>query len=126
MALLLLPRASPPSFKTYFFRLYHAPSLFLSGANKGIGKETARLLAEQGLRVVLAVRSLEHGRAAAADIAAATGGPQPLVAELDIASPASVDAFGDWVAQELGHCDILVNNAGWGGVGKGGVGAAGR
>ncbi|NJQ02790.1 oxidoreductase [Streptomyces zingiberis] len=76
----------------------------VTGASSGIGLVTARVLAERGARVVLAVRSPEKGEAAAATM---TGPVQ--VRPLDLADLSSVRAF----ARDLpGPVDLLVNNAG--------------
>src|ERR1700756_5547430 len=76
----------------------------VTGANSGIGMATARALAATGARVVLAVRSTEKGKAAAAAIPGITE-----VRELDLASLDSVRAFAaDWD----GPVDLLINNAG--------------
>jgi NAD(P)-dependent dehydrogenase (short-subunit alcohol dehydrogenase family) len=75
----------------------------ITGASGGIGLETARSLAERGAHVVLAVRNLDRGRAAAARM---TGEVE--VALLDLADLASVRAF----AAQVESVDVLVNNAG--------------
>jgi NAD(P)-dependent dehydrogenase (short-subunit alcohol dehydrogenase family) len=75
----------------------------VTGANSGIGLATARTLAGAGARVVLAVRSIEKGRAAAG----ATPGKTE-VRELDLASLDSVRAFA---AGWQGPIDLLINNA---------------
>ena len=76
----------------------------VTGASSGIGLVTARELAGAGARVVLAVRSVEKGRAVAAAI---TG--QTEVRRLDVADLTSVRAFAEgW----RGPLDVLVNNAG--------------
>jgi NAD(P)-dependent dehydrogenase (short-subunit alcohol dehydrogenase family) len=81
----------------------------VTGGASGIGIETARALAGAGAEVTLAVRKLEQGERAAADIIAATGSKQVLVAPLDLADQASVAAFTKgWD----GPLHILVNNAG--------------
>ncbi|GAA3576784.1 SDR family NAD(P)-dependent oxidoreductase [Kribbella ginsengisoli] len=80
----------------------------ITGANSGIGVETARALAAAGAEVVLAVRNVVAGK----EIAAAIGGAAR-VAELDLASLSSVRSFVDgWD----GPLHILVNNAGIMGV----------
>ena len=76
----------------------------VTGAASGIGIETARALAGAGAEVTLAVRNLEAGERTAAEI-----GDRARVAPLELADPASVDAF---VAAWDGPLDILVNNAG--------------
>jgi NAD(P)-dependent dehydrogenase (short-subunit alcohol dehydrogenase family) len=81
----------------------------VTGGASGIGLETARALAGAGAEVTLAVRDLAAGEAAAADIGNTTGGDAPVVARLDLADLASVDAF---VAAWSGPLHVLVNNAG--------------
>jgi NAD(P)-dependent dehydrogenase (short-subunit alcohol dehydrogenase family) len=80
----------------------------VTGGNSGIGLEAARMLAEHGASVTLAVRDEERGRAAAAII------NRPVeVARLDLADLASVRAFaGTWAAAHPDGLDVLVNNAG--------------
>jgi NAD(P)-dependent dehydrogenase (short-subunit alcohol dehydrogenase family) len=76
----------------------------VTGAASGIGIETARALAGAGAEVTLAVRNLQAGERVAADI-----GERARVAPLELADPASVDAF---VRAWDGPLDVLVNNAG--------------
>ncbi|MEV4349498.1 oxidoreductase [Actinoplanes sp. NPDC049596] len=76
----------------------------VTGANSGVGLATARALATAGAHVVLAVRDLNKGRAAAATIPGRTE-----VRRLDLADLAAVRAFADGWA---GPIDLLVNNAG--------------
>lgn len=75
----------------------------VTGASGGIGLETAKVLADRGASVLLAVRSLERGRAAAERMAGDVE-----VGLLDVADRSSVRAF----AAGLGSVDVLVNNAG--------------
>jgi NAD(P)-dependent dehydrogenase (short-subunit alcohol dehydrogenase family) len=81
----------------------------VTGGASGIGLETARALASAGATVTLAVRNVEAGRAAAADIADTTGRDDVAVAPLDLSDLATVDAF---VAAWTGPLHVLVNNAG--------------
>ncbi|MFE7116918.1 oxidoreductase [Streptomyces sp. NPDC057654] len=76
----------------------------VTGANSGIGLVTARVLAERGAQVVLAVRNQEKGEAAAATMT----GPVRVRA-LDLADLSSVRAFAHGLP---GPVDLLVNNAG--------------
>lgn len=75
----------------------------VTGASSGIGLETAKALAGAGAQVVLAVRNLDKGRAAADQM---SGDVE--VALLDVADLSSVRAF----AEASGPVDVLVNNAG--------------
>jgi NAD(P)-dependent dehydrogenase (short-subunit alcohol dehydrogenase family) len=76
----------------------------VTGANSGIGRAAASALAAAGARVVLAVRSTEKGRDAAASMPGHTE-----VRQLDLASLESVRGFA---AEWSGEIDILINNAG--------------
>jgi len=76
----------------------------ITGANSGIGLSAARALARKGGRVILAVRNVEKGEAAARAI-----GGDTEVRALDLADLASVRAFARGIDEEV---DVLVNNAG--------------
>lgn len=84
----------------------------VTGSNSGIGFEAARMLAENGAKVVLACRNLEKGNAAKKRIEARnpTGGVSIL--PLDLASLDSVRRFADTFQADQGRLDLLVNNAG--------------
>jgi NAD(P)-dependent dehydrogenase (short-subunit alcohol dehydrogenase family) len=82
----------------------------VTGANRGIGLEVARQLAEKGYHVVLAARDLSKGRAAAEKLT--RGGSQVEAAELDVSDAASISRFAELVATKFGRLDVLVNNAG--------------
>ncbi|NJP88985.1 SDR family oxidoreductase [Nonomuraea sp. FMUSA5-5] len=77
----------------------------ITGANKGIGYEIARLLAGQGVTTIVGARDEERGRAAAERLG------QPYV-RLDVTDEESVAAAAKWIDGEYGRLDILVNNAG--------------
>jgi NAD(P)-dependent dehydrogenase (short-subunit alcohol dehydrogenase family) len=77
----------------------------ITGANKGLGYETARQLIRRGATVYLGSRDPDRGRQAAADLGAT-------LLPLDVTSDASVAAAADRVRDEAGHLDVLVNNAG--------------
>ncbi|MFI6496062.1 SDR family oxidoreductase [Nonomuraea typhae] len=77
----------------------------ITGANKGIGFEVARLLGERGVTAVIGARDEERGRAAAVRLG------QPYV-RVDVTDQASVRAAAKWLQEEYGSLDILVNNAG--------------
>lgn len=84
----------------------------VTGSNTGIGKETARGLAQQGATVILAVRDTAKGEAARADIAASTGRSDVVVMKLDLGDLASVRAFAKEFQEKYPRLDVLVNNAG--------------
>lgn len=82
----------------------------VTGANKGIGLEIVRQLAEAGAHVIIGARDAERGRAAAADL---TGeGLSAEVLALDLLDPASIVAAARQIGETYGKLDILVNNAG--------------
>jgi NAD(P)-dependent dehydrogenase (short-subunit alcohol dehydrogenase family) len=86
------------------------PLAVVTGANRGLGLETARVLGERGYRLVLAVRRAEEGRRAAAALAPA--GREAVAWPLDLADPRSVDRFAARARAEAGAIDALVENAG--------------
>ena len=78
----------------------------ITGAAKGLGRETARQLSERGLRVILTGRN-------EADLAeAATGLETAEWHQLDVADAGSVVRFYDWLEGRHGRLDVLVNCAG--------------
>jgi NAD(P)-dependent dehydrogenase (short-subunit alcohol dehydrogenase family) len=84
----------------------------VTGANTGLGFETARVLAARGASVVLAVRDIEKGKRAAARIAGAAPGANVMVQPLDLASLDSVRAAAGELRARHPRIDLLVNNAG--------------
>jgi NAD(P)-dependent dehydrogenase (short-subunit alcohol dehydrogenase family) len=85
----------------------------VTGGNSGIGKETARGLAQEGATVVIACRDVAKGEEARSDVAASTGaGERVKVMALDLASFASIRAFAQAFAKTHGKLHVLVNNAG--------------
>ncbi|WP_433132516.1 SDR family NAD(P)-dependent oxidoreductase [Micromonospora sp. CA-240977] len=81
----------------------------VTGGASGIGRETARALANAGADVTVAVRDTAAGERAAADLTAGGTPGTVRVARLDLANRASIDAF---VTGWTGPLHILVNNAG--------------
>jgi NAD(P)-dependent dehydrogenase (short-subunit alcohol dehydrogenase family) len=82
----------------------------ISGANKGIGLETARQLGKLGVTVVLGARDLVKGEAAADGLRAE--GIQAWTVKLDVVDAADIAAAAVFVESEFGALDILINNAG--------------
>ncbi|MEU4009159.1 SDR family NAD(P)-dependent oxidoreductase [Streptomyces pseudogriseolus] len=85
----------------------HGRVAIVTGANTGLGFETARMLAERGARVVLAVRDVEKGKQAAARIAGDVG-----VQALDLASLDSIRSAAADLRALHPRIDLLINNAG--------------
>lgn len=84
----------------------------VTGANTGLGFETARVLAERGATVVLAVRDVEKGKQAATRIAEQVPGADLAVQRLDLTSLESVRTAAAELHATHPRIDLLVNNAG--------------
>jgi len=82
----------------------------ITGANKGIGLETARQLGKLGFTVLLGARDPERGAAAAAQLQAEGIAAQAL--RLDVTREADRQAAAKYVSDQFGKLDALVNNAG--------------
>lgn len=87
-------------------------TVLVTGATDGIGKETARRLAERGARVFIAGRNAEKGAAAVRDIATNTGTDQAEFLQADLSVQADVRGLAKAVKQRTNRLDVLVNNAG--------------
>jgi len=86
----------------------------VTGANSGIGKETALGLAQVGARVVMVCRNAEKGGAALEEIRRESGSSQVDLLIADMSSQASVRALAEQIQQKYPRLDVLVNNAGRG------------
>jgi NAD(P)-dependent dehydrogenase (short-subunit alcohol dehydrogenase family) len=82
----------------------------ITGANKGIGYETARLLGDRDMTVLVGARDEERG--AQAERALRDGGADARFVQLDVTDAKSVRRAVEWIEAEFGKLDILVNNAG--------------
>ena len=85
----------------------------VTGGSKGIGLETARLLAREGVNVLICSRREDALAEAAADIAQ-TVGVKVETHSLDVTKVDQINQLPDVVRKKLGHIDMLVNNAGTG------------
>jgi NAD(P)-dependent dehydrogenase (short-subunit alcohol dehydrogenase family) len=85
----------------------------VTGANRGIGREVARQLAERGYEVLLSARDGENAAQAARELSDSTGA-QLRALRLDVADPASIEAAAAQLHDDPGRLDVLVNNAGVG------------
>lgn len=84
----------------------------ITGANTGIGRVTARVLAQKGMHVFVACRSLEKARPVVAEIIAQTGNRQVELLEIDLADFASVRACAaEFLKRDL-PLHLLINNGG--------------
>lgn len=84
----------------------------VTGANSGLGLQTATALAGAGATVLLGCRNLEKAKAATAEISSQHPRADLETVELDLGSLASVERAADAVAARDGDLDLLVNNAG--------------
>lgn len=91
----------------------------VTGANGGLGLETARELARKGALVVMGVRNREKSERAVAEVRAEIPDARLEVRALDLASLASVSAFAERVIGEHAAVDLLINNAGVMGIPRG-------
>ena len=82
----------------------------ITGANKGIGLETARQLGARGMTVLAGAR--DEARGLEAERALRDGGAEARFVRLDVTDPKSAQEAADWVDHQYGRLDILVNNAG--------------
>ena len=82
----------------------------VTGANKGIGLETARQFGARGFTVLAGARDEARGREAERVLRA--DGADATFVRLDVSSDASVRAAAAWIEREYGRQDILLNNAG--------------
>ena len=82
----------------------------ISGANKGIGLETARQLGKLGFTVLVGARDVAKGETAVKDLKA--DGVDAIAVKLDVVNPADIAAITTLIQKDFGRLDVLVNNAG--------------
>lgn len=90
----------------------HGHVALVTGANSGLGFETTSALAAKGAHVIMAARNLDKARAAKNTIEANVPGASLELAQLDLASLASVRAFSANFLSAHDRLDLLFNNAG--------------
>ncbi|HOB60577.1 MAG TPA: SDR family oxidoreductase [Candidatus Competibacteraceae bacterium] len=86
------------------------PVAVVTGANRGLGLETARQLAKRDIRVIVTSRNANRGEAALDRLLAE--GLDVLFHPLDVVAEGSVAELGAFIHSRCGRVDILVNNAG--------------
>ena len=89
------------------------PIALVTGANKGLGYETARRLAELGWTVLVGARDADRGANAVARLR--ERGADAHLVHLDLTDGTRIAAAAREVAERFGRLDVLVNNAGIGG-----------
>ena len=93
----------------------------VTGANRGIGLEVSRQLADHGLTVIAGSRDPRAGEGAVAELGG--DGRKVVARQLDVTDPGSVDRLADSIDSDFGRLDVLVNNAGIAGSYQPGVDA---
>ena len=86
-------------------------TMLVTGANSGIGKETAVSLAASGAHVVMLCRSAERGNDALVEVRKRSGGRVDLIL-VDLSEPESIERAVTEVTSKFDKADVLVNNAG--------------
>jgi NAD(P)-dependent dehydrogenase (short-subunit alcohol dehydrogenase family) len=84
----------------------------VTGANGGLGLETAKALAGKGAHVVMAARDQRRAAVARGEILAIHPAASLEIVPVDLGSLASVDAAAQRILASHGHIDLLINNAG--------------
>lgn len=82
----------------------------ITGANKGIGFETARQLGQQGIYIIVGARDKARGEEAVQKLVALD--VQVTFVELDVTDEKSISRAAQYIADTFGRIDILINNAG--------------
>jgi len=84
---------------------------FITGGNRGLGLETARILGKQGITVILGSRDLKKGQEAAEKLRG-EGAKSVEAVRFDVTKTADHKEIYDYIAKKYGKLDILINNAG--------------
>jgi NAD(P)-dependent dehydrogenase (short-subunit alcohol dehydrogenase family) len=84
----------------------------ITGANGGLGFQTALQLARMGMSIVMACRSMDKARKAQSDLLAEVPDAEAMVIPLDVSEPESIREFGRQFSAQVGRLDLLINNAG--------------
>ncbi len=88
----------------------HQRTALITGANKGIGKEIARQLAQRGFAVFIGARDIAKGRETSDELCRA--GYESTFIQLDVTDPVSIRTACGTFSQKADHLDVLINNAG--------------
>ncbi|XP_068615142.1 retinol dehydrogenase 12-like [Brachionichthys hirsutus] len=87
-------------------------TVVITGANAGIGKETAIDLAKRGAKVIMACRDMEKAQAAVKEIAERSGNQNVTCMKLDLGDTKSIREFAEAINSGEPKVNILINNAG--------------
>lgn len=87
-------------------------TVLITGANTGIGKETALDLAKRGARIIMACRDMEKAEAAMKEIIEGSGNENVVCKKLDLSDSKSIREFAEAINKDEPKLNILINNAG--------------
>lgn len=87
-------------------------TVLITGANTGIGKETALDLAKRGARIIMACRDMEKAEAALKEVKEGSGSENVVISKLDLSDTKSIREFAEVINREESKLNILINNAG--------------
>ncbi|XP_061777616.1 retinol dehydrogenase 12, like [Nerophis ophidion] len=87
-------------------------TVLITGANTGIGKETAVDLAGRGAKIIMACRDMEKAQAATKEVIERSGNDNVVCMKLDLADSKSITEFAQAINQGEPKLNILINNAG--------------
>lgn len=85
-------------------------NVIITGAGAGIGRETAKLFAAKGSRVIVADNNMPAAKETVEEIL--TAGGQAVAYRLDVSSEDEWESFGAWMFAHFGAPHVLINNAG--------------
>jgi NAD(P)-dependent dehydrogenase (short-subunit alcohol dehydrogenase family) len=89
--------------------MQHTQIALITGANRGLGLETARQLLQKGVQVIVSSRNVDKGQEAVRQLQ--EEGLAPVLLPLDISDRKQVKNASDWITAQYGRLDILINNA---------------
>ncbi|KAM9553351.1 retinol dehydrogenase 12-like isoform 1-T1 [Salvelinus alpinus] len=87
-------------------------TVLITGANTGIGKETALDLAKRGARIIMACRDMEKAEGALKEVIQGSGSQNVVIKKLDLSNTKSIREFAETINKEETKLNILINNAG--------------
>src|SRR5580698_4868438 len=93
-------------------QVFEGDIALISGANKGIGFETARGLGAKKIKVLVGARDDARGQEAVDKLKAE--GADARFVKLDVTDVGTIQRAAEWIEKEFGRLDILINNAGIG------------
>ena len=106
------PKADTLLKSDYYYRTYDAkPVILITGANAGIGKETAKILSSTNANVVMACRNITRSKPVLLEIIKETGNNNVELMTLDLSDFNSIDTFIDAFKAKYKRLDIIVANA---------------